>query len=150
MKTETKLLESLLDAIRAALEMASSRPEAAVLSLRAVLCEALRQGVESAYLRYALGQVLAHCGELALAFEQLQQATKLDPLAVPIRDARRELLGRIRASLTHPHRAANDPEVPSLFGLLVDAGEADVPAQMAMVRFELASAGAWPKRTWKC
>jgi hypothetical protein len=44
----TKTLQSLLDEIRRALEMERTKPEAAVLSLRGVLSEALRQGVDSA------------------------------------------------------------------------------------------------------
>jgi hypothetical protein len=114
-----------------------------------VLSEALRRGVDSAYLRYALAQALAQRGELEMAFDELKIAMKLDPLAFPICQAFQELVARIRASLTHPHRAAGDPEVPRLYRLLVDAGEADLPVHMAMIRFELASAGGWPKRRWK-
>jgi hypothetical protein len=132
-----------------ALELERTRPEAAVLSLRAVLSEALRRGVDSAYLRYVLAQALAQRGELELAFAELQSAMKLDPLALQIRQAFQVLVARIRASLTHAHRAADDPEVPRLYRLLVDAGEADLPVHMAMIRFELASAGGWPKRRWR-
>ena len=63
----TKTLHSLLDEIRRALEMERTKPEAAVLSLRGVLSEALRQGVESAYLRYVLAQALELSGELEMA-----------------------------------------------------------------------------------
>jgi len=135
----TKLLQSLLDAIRRALETERTKPEAAVLSLRGVLSEALRQGVESAYLRYVLAQALDHHGELEMAFDEIKKAMKLDPLALPIRHAFQELAGRIRASLTHPNRAADDPEVPRLYTLLLEAGEADLPAHLTMVRFELAT-----------
>ena len=135
----TKLLQSLLDAIRRALETERTKPEAAVLSLRGVLSEALRQGVESAYLRYVLAQALDQHGELEMAFDEIKKAMKLDPLALPIRHAFQELAGRIRASLTHPNRAADDPEVPRLYTLLLEAGEADLPAHLTMVRFELAT-----------
>jgi tetratricopeptide (TPR) repeat protein len=135
----TRLLQSLLDAIRRALEMDRTKPEAAVLSLRGVLSEALRQGVDSAYLRYVLAQALEQHGELEMAFDEIKKAMKLDPLALPIRQAFQELAGRIRASLAHPNRAVDDPEVPRLYALLLEAGEADVPAHLAMVRFELAT-----------
>ena len=133
----TRLLQSLLDAIRRALEMERTKPEAAVLSLRGVLSEALRQGVDSAYLRFVLAQALEQHGELEMAFDEIKKAMKLDPLALPIRHAFQELAGRIRASLAHPNRAADDPEVPRLYALLLEAGEADVPAHLAMVHFEL-------------
>ena len=135
----TRLLQSLLDAIRRALEMERTKPEAAVLSLRGVLSEALRQGVDSAYLRFVLAQALEQHGELEMAFDEIKKAMTLDPLALPIRHAFQELAGRIRASLAHPNRAVDDPEVPRLYALLLEAGEADVPAHLAMVRFELAT-----------
>jgi tetratricopeptide (TPR) repeat protein len=136
----TKTLQSLLDEIRRALEMERTKPEAAVLSLRGVLSEALRQGVESAYLRYVLAQALELNGELEMAFDEIKKAMKLDPLALPIRHAFQELAGRIRASLTDPARAVDDPEVPRLYTVLLEAGEADLAAHLAMVRFELATA----------
>ena len=132
----TKTLQALLDEVRRALEMERAKPEAAVLSLRGVLSEALRQGVESAYLRYVLAQALELNGELEMAFDEIKKAMKLDPLALPIRHAFQELAGRIRASLTDPARAVDDPEVPRLYTVLLEAGEAD----LAMVRFELATA----------
>ena len=135
----TKLLQPLLDAIRRALEIERTKPEAAVLSLRGALAEALRLGVDSAYLRYVLGQTLEQHGELEMAFDEFKKAMKLDPLALPIRHAFQDLAGRIRASLTHPNRAVDDPEVPRLYALLLEAGEADLAAHLAMVRFELAT-----------
>ena len=83
----TKTLQSLLDAIGRALEMERTQPEAAVLALRGVLSEALRCGVESAYLRYVLAQALERKGELEMAFDEIKKAMKLDPLALPIRHA---------------------------------------------------------------
>jgi tetratricopeptide (TPR) repeat protein len=135
----TKTLQSLLDEIRRALEMERTKPEAAVLSLRGVLSEALRQGVDSAYLRYVLAQALELKGELEMAFDEIKKAMKLDPLALPIRHAFQELASRIRASLTDPARAVEDPEVPRLYRVLLEAGEADLLAHLAMVRFELAT-----------
>ena len=105
----TKTLQSLLDAIRRALEMERTQPEAAVLALRGVLSEALRQGVDSAYLRYVLAQALEQHGELEMAFDEIKKAMKLDPLALPIRHAFQELAGRIRASLAHPDAGGGRP-----------------------------------------
>lgn len=133
----TRTLQTLLDAIRRALEMERTQPEAAVLSLRGVLSEALRQGMESAYLRFVLAQALDHHGEVEMAFDEIKKAMKLDPLALPIRHAFQDLASKIRASLAHPNRAADDPEVPRLYTVLLEAGEADLPAHLAMVRFEL-------------
>ena len=95
----TKTLQSLLDAIHRALEIERTQPEAAVLALRGALAEALRLGVDSAYLHYVLAQALQQKGELEMAFDEIKKAMKLDPLALPIRHAFQELAGRIRASL---------------------------------------------------
>ena len=49
------------------------------------------------------------------------------------------MAARLRAALADPARAADDADIPRLYTLLVEAGEADLEAHLAMVRFAVAT-----------
>jgi len=137
MVTGTKL-EALLGRVRRALDD-RGRPEEAERVLRQVVAEAQRLGFASAYVHYVLGQTLDQMGKLEMAFDELKKALQADPLALPVRHAFQDVAARLRAALADPTRAADDAAVPRLYTLLVEAGEADVDAHLAMVRFAVAT-----------
>jgi len=82
---------------------------------------------------------LDEMGELEMAWKELEKAMRADPLALPLRHSFEIVANRVRAALVAPDRAAGDPSTPRLYGLLVQAGEADLGAHIAMARYELAS-----------
>ena len=138
MVTGTKL-EALLARLRRALEERGDL-EAAEKLFREVVAEAQRLGVASAYVHYVLSGVLDRTGKLEMAFDELKKAVRADPLALPVRQAFQDVAARLRAALADPARAADDAAIPRLYSLLVEAGEADLEAHLAMVRFAVATA----------
>ena len=138
MVTGTKL-EALLAKLRRALDERGDL-EAAEKLFREVVAEAQRLGVASAYVHYVLSGVLDRTGKLEMAFDELKKAVRADPLALPVRQAFQDVAARLRAALADPARAADDAAIPRLYTLLVEAGEADLEAHLAMVRFAVATA----------
>ena len=131
-------LEALLGKLRRALE--EREVEAAEKLFREVLAEAQRLGLASAYAHFVLAGALDRSGKLEMAFEEIKKAVDADPLALPVRHAFESVAARLRAALADPARAADDADVPRLYKLLVDAGQADLEAHLAMVRFAVATA----------
>ena len=132
-------LEALLGQLRRALEE-KVVPEVAEALFRQLIAEAQRLGVTSAYVHYVLAGVLDRLGKLEMAFDELKKAVQADPLALPVRHAFQDVAGRLRAALADPARPADDADIPRLYTLLVEAGEADLDAHLTMVRFAVATA----------
>ena len=140
MLTGTKL-EALLAKLRRALdEKNGGDAEAAEKLFREVVSEAQRLGFASAYVHYMLSGALDRMGKLEMAFDELKKAVTADPLAFPVRHAFQDVAARLRAALADPVRPADDAAIPRLYTLLVEAGEADLEAHLAMVRFAMATA----------
>ena len=137
MLTGTKL-EALLAKVKRALDDRGDA-EAAEKLFREVMAEAQKLGVVSAYVHYVLSGLLDRTGKLEMAFDELKKAVRADPLALPVRHAFQDVAARLRAALADPGRAADDADVPRLYTLLVEAGEADLEAHLAMVRFAVAT-----------
>src|SRR5262245_14290601 len=131
-------LEALLGKLRRALE--EREAEAAEKLFREVIAEAQRLGLASAYAHFVLAGALDRSGKLEMAFEEIKKAVEADPLALPVRHAFESVAARLRAALADPARAADDADVPRLYKLLVEAGQADLEAHLAMVRFAVATA----------
>ena len=131
-------LEALLAKLRRALDERGDA-EAAEKLFREVLAEAQRLGVTSAYVHYMLSGLLDRMGKLEMAFDELKKAVRADPLALPVRHAFQDVAARLRTALADPARAADDEAIPRLYTLLVEAGEADLEAHLAMVRFAMAT-----------
>jgi tetratricopeptide (TPR) repeat protein len=138
MVTGTKL-EALLGKLRRALEERGST-EAAETLFREVVAETQRLGFVSAYVHYVLAGALERLGKLEMAFDELKKAVRADPLALPVRHAFQDVAARLRAALADPARAADDADIPRLYTVLVEAGEADLEAHLTMVRFAVATA----------
>ncbi|HEY2436084.1 MAG TPA: hypothetical protein VGH93_02820 [Solirubrobacteraceae bacterium] len=136
MLTGTKL-EALLGKLRRALDERDL--EAAEKLFREVLAEAQRLGAASAYVHFVLAGALDRSGKLEMAFDELKKAIEADPLALPVRHAFQDVAARLRAALADPARPADDADIPRLYRLLVEAGQADLEAHLAMVRFAMAT-----------
>ena len=132
-------LEALLGKLRRALEERGDA-EAAERLFREVVSESQRLGFVSAYVHYVLAGALDRMGKLEMAFDELKKALRADPLALPVRHAFQDVASRLRAALADPTRAPDDADIPRLYALLVEAGEADLEAHLTMVRFAVASA----------
>ena len=130
-------LETLLGKLRRALE--ERDVDSAEKLFREVLAEAQRLGFASAYVHFVLAGALDRSGKLEMAFKELEKAVEADPLALPVRHAFHDVAARLRAALADPARAADDADIPRLYKLLVDAGQADLEAHLAMVRFPMAT-----------
>ena len=139
-------LEALLGKLRRALDERAGA-EAAESLLREVVAECQRLGVVSAYVHYTLAGALDRLGKLEMAFDELKKAVQADPLALPVRHAFQDVAARLRAALADPTRTADDADVPRLYTLLVEAGEADLEAHLTMVRFAVATAQLERART---
>lgn len=132
-------LEALLGKLRRALEERGDA-DAAERLFREVVSESQRLGFVSAYVHYVLAGALDRMGKLEMAFDELKKAIRADPLALPVRHAFQDVASRLRAALADPTRAPDDADIPRLYALLVEAGEADLEAHLTMVRFAVASA----------
>ena len=104
-----------------------------------MVAESQRLGFVSAYVHYVLAGALDRLGKLEMAFDELKKAVQADPLALPVRRAFEDVAARLRAVLADPARAADDADVPRLYTLLAEAGEADLEAHLTMVRFAVAT-----------
>ncbi len=139
-------LEALLGKLRRALDERAGA-EGAESLLREVVAECQRLGVVSAYVHYTLAGALDRLGKLEMAFDELKKAVQADPLALPVRHAFQDVAARLRAALADPTRTADDADIPRLYTLLVEAGEADLEAHLTMVRFAVATAQLERART---
>ena len=83
-----------------------------------------------------LAGALDRMGKLEMAFDELKKALQVDPLALPVRHAFQDVAGRLRAALADPARPADDADVPRLYTLLVEAG--DALARVARAQGDLA------------
>lgn len=138
MKTNPTL-SWMLDELRRGNDLYREDRAAALEVYRAVAAEATRLGLDSAYLCWVIAIALDEMGELEMAWKQIEKAMAADPLALPVRHSFEVIAGRVRAALAAPGRDAADASTPRLYDLLVQAGEADLGAHLAMARYELAT-----------
>jgi hypothetical protein len=92
-------------------------------------------GLSSGYLLWTLSIAADNLGELEMAFDYIRRALATDPLAQPFQNSFEIVVKRIRAALADEARAVDDPSTPRLYDILSGAGEADVPAHVAMARW---------------
>lgn len=141
MTTNNKAVEKLARAVTKAERLAEEqRHEEALKLINDIQGQAARVGVQSAYLHW-LKAVLLDTAPAPLtrhdqALEQIQAAITLDPLSVPFRNSRRAILHNLKALIADPHQSTVD--VPRIWALLVDVGEADDESHLALARHHLA------------
>jgi tetratricopeptide (TPR) repeat protein len=105
-----------------------------------VRARAGKLGLDSAYLAWGIAVTSDYLGELDVAFTTISESIGKDPLNPATQNSFNVIGNHIRSALADPTRAPDDPSTPRLYGLLFEAGEADVPSHLAIARY-LAHAG---------
>ena len=101
---------------------------------------AAKLGVGSAYLAWGLAVALDLNKETEAAFKIIQEAIAQDPLNPSAQGSFDAIAWKLRGFIADPSLSPDDPAIPRVYRLLLDAGEADVGAHVAMAR-HLASVG---------
>lgn len=133
-------LTAVLNAIKRSIEFVNEGNHAeAVKACDWALAQGKRLGVTSGALFWHAAVANDYAGNWEAAFEYIDRALQLDPIAEPFRSSFGIITNRIRGALTAADRAVDDPSTPKLYDLLVRAGEADVGCHAAMARYAAAT-----------
>lgn len=138
-----KAVEKLARAVTKAERLAEEQRHGEALKLiDDIQAQAVGNDVQSAYLHW-LKAVLLDTAPPPLtqhdqAWVEIQAAILLDPLSAPFRNSRRAILHNLKALMADPQRTA---DVPRVWGLLVEAGDADDGVHLALARHHI-GAGA--------
>lgn len=136
-----KAIEKLARAVTKAERLAEEQQhEAALKLLDDIQREAARVHIQSAYLHW-LKAILLDTAPPPLtkhdeALREIQAAIALDPLSIPFRNSRRAILHNLKALMADSQRGTTD--VPRLWALLVEAGDADDGVHLALARHHVA------------
>lgn len=137
-------IRELNDANRRAQELLDKGDYAgAVPAFTAVMEAARALGVDASWPAWGLAICHDNLGDYAMAFEHMRDSLRVDPLNLGKQGSFDAIVQHVRAALAAPDRADDDPSTPRLYQLLVQAGEADVGAHLAMAR-HLSKAGDAP------
>ena len=98
-----------------------------------------RTGIRSGHVCWGLAITADLLGRFGESMNFINEALALDPLAGPFNRSFEIITGHIRAALLHADRKADDVATPGLYRLLIQAGEADERAHLAMARHNLAT-----------
>lgn len=101
---------------------------------------ARKLGIDASWASWGLAVCCDNVGDFEMAFENMLDALRTDPLNIGKQGSFDAIVQRLRAALSSTERAAEDPSTPRIYRLLVQANEADIPSHLAMVR-HLAATG---------
>lgn len=101
-------------------------------------CQAL--GIESAQLTWGLAVAADYSGCPEEALQYIVEVMRMDPLSTAGAQSLNIVVGRVRAALSDPERDPAHDTTPQSFALLLEIGEADTNAHVAMAR-HLAATG---------
>ena len=99
--------------------------------------KAKQAGITSAFFLWLKAVLADRSGEFVLALKLIGEALEMDPLCPPHRHSHEVVVRNVRAALHDPARAADEPNTPELWTLLVQAGEADDGCHLALARYRL-------------
>lgn len=108
--------------------------------LTEVRARAQRLGLSSGFVEWGLAIASDQLGELEMAYDHIVNAVRHDPLHTGYQNSFNVIMNHLRAALADPDRSEDDPSTPKLYGMLIAAGEADVPSHLSMSR-HLAATG---------
>jgi tetratricopeptide (TPR) repeat protein len=91
-------------------------------------------GIDASWPSWGIAVSSDSMGEYEMAFENMMDALRTDPLNLGKQASFDAIVQRLRAALSAPERATSDPSTPRIYKLLVQANEADIPSHLAMVR----------------
>lgn len=133
-------LAPVMNAIKKSVELVNGNNfEEAVKACRWAIAEAKKLGVASGALFWHAAVANDYAGNWEDAFDHINRALELDPIAEPYRSSFTIITRRIRGALADASRSADDPSTPKLYEMLVRAGEADVGSHAAMARYAAAT-----------
>lgn len=95
---------------------------------------ARRLGIASGFIDWGLAVACDQLGDLERAYEHIVDAVRHDPLHGGFQGSFNVIMNHLREALADPARDGKDGSTARLYGLLVAAGEADVPSHLAMAR----------------
>jgi tetratricopeptide (TPR) repeat protein len=95
---------------------------------------AAKLGVASAYASWGLAVALDMNQETEMAFTVIQDAIAEDPLNPAAQSSFDAIAWKLRTAIGDAARPADDPAIPRIYRLLLEAGEADVASHVAMAR----------------
>ncbi|MCM2333900.1 MAG: tetratricopeptide repeat protein [Anaeromyxobacteraceae bacterium] len=101
---------------------------------------ARKLGIDTSWASWGLAICNDNLGDLTMAFDNMRESLRTDPLNLGKQASYDQIVQHIRAALASTDRADDDPTTPMLYEQLARAGEADVGAHLAMAR-HLAAAG---------
>ena len=133
-------LGPVMNAIKRSIELVNEgKHDEAVKACDWAAAEAKKLGLTSGALFWHAAVANDYAGNWEAAFNHINHALDLDPLAEPFRNSFGIITNRIRGALTHADRAVDDPSTPKLYEMLVRAGEADVSCHAVMARYAAAT-----------
>lgn len=103
-----------------------------------VRAAAQKLGIRSGHVAWGMAMACECGGDLAAAMQLIIEALESDPLAGPFNRTLDIIAESVRQALVADDRAPGD-ETPRLYQLLVQVGEADEGAHLAMARYHLAT-----------
>lgn len=140
MNFKSSRLVPVANAIKRSVELVNEgKHDEAVKACDWAIAEARKLGLTSGALFWHAAVANDYAGNWEDAFEYVNRALELDPLAEPFHHSFSIIAGRIRTALNDATRAADDPSTPRLYDLLLRAGEADVGCHAAMARYAVAT-----------
>ena len=112
----------------------------ALKTFQEVADRARKLGIDTSWASWGLAICNDNLGDIGMAFENMRDALRVDPLNLGKQATYDQIVQHLRAALASPDLADDDPATPEVYGQLLRAGEADVGAHLAMAR-HLAAAG---------
>jgi tetratricopeptide (TPR) repeat protein len=132
-----KLLQQLGDAQEA---LERNQHKDARQKFEAVRAVAVRQGIRSGHVSWALAVAHDYLGMLEDAMGYIREALELDPLAGPYNRSFEVICNRVRAELLREDRSPVDESTPRLYQLLVQASvTGDEAVHLVQARYLLAT-----------
>lgn len=96
--------------------------------------QAAKLGIDASWPCWGIAICHDNMGDHAMAFESMRESLRVDPLNIGKQESYDMIVQHLRAALSARDRATEDASTPRLYALLVQAGEADVGAHLAMAR----------------
>lgn len=117
---------------RASEELHEKQHQRSLASFREVTARLEGVGLTSGWAAWGTAVNLDRLGDLAMAFETIQASLRLDPLSPSALRSFEVIANRLREAIANA--APTDASVPTLYALLQQTDDADVPTHLAMVR----------------
>jgi Flp pilus assembly protein TadD len=136
-KLDAATLNALAEDLRRLERLVEVRDEAAEALANDLAARARKLGIQSPCLTWLRGIVADLGGNLLQAFQLIEEALSVDPIAPPFHQSRGVVLRRLREFLCGL-REPGDPQTLTLWETLARAGAADDGCHLALARHHVA------------